>query len=87
MKARARKYTAHLDYNVELDLEILNTKIRIIDSEFERTGDVFYEGPVFKFINERIPAEFLVEIIAQLKTQDEVVYKFLGGENIIQKVK
>lgn len=87
MKAKAQKYTAHKDYDVELDLEILNTKIRIIDSDFDNTGTVYYEGTVCKFIKERIPAEFLVAILASLKHQDEITYKLAGSENIIQKIK
>jgi hypothetical protein len=87
VKAKAKRYTAHLDYKVTLDYDLLISKIRIIDSDFNKTGTVFYEGTVFKFIEERIPAEYLVEIIAGLKNQDEISYRFLGGENIIQKIK
>lgn len=86
-KAKARRYTAHKDYNVDLGIDLLNTKMRIIDSDFDKTGAIFYEGPIWKFIKERIPAEFLVEILVQLETQDEITYRFKGGENIIQKLK
>lgn len=87
MKAKGRLYTAHLDYNKVLDIDVLNTKIRITDSEFDKTGIVFYEGTVCKFLKERIPTESLVDIISQLKYQNEITYRFSGGENKIEKVK
>ena len=80
------RYTSHLEYDVDLDLELLNMKIRIIDENFETTGTVFYEGTVHKFIKERIPATTIVELLPGLKSTNSIPYKFHGGVNYIQRV-
>lgn len=87
MKVKGYRYNYHLEYNSDLDLELLNTKIRIIDSHFDQTGVVFYQGSIAKFIKERIPASFLVDILLNLKNQDEVSYVLKNETNIIQKIK
>lgn len=86
-KAMARKYNAHKEYDVVLDRDILNMKIRIVGADFEKTGDVAYEGTVFEFIEERIPAEPIVELLTGLKDTDTLLYKFHGGENLIQRIR
>lgn len=86
-KARARRYTDHLDYNVKIDLEILNMKIRIFGEDYDETGEVYYEGSVGRFIKERIPAAFLVELITELKDKNIVSYKLSGGRNFIQRIR
>ena len=86
VKAIGKRYDAHLDYEVVLDKEILNTKIRITGAEYEATGVPAYEGTVCKFIKERIPAESIVELLAGLKYTDKLLYKFHGGENLIERI-
>lgn len=86
-KAKVSIYDAHKDYDVNIDLELLNMKIRIVGSDFEQTGIIDYEGSVGRFIKERMPAEFLVELITQLKFEDKISYRFHGGENIIERLK
>jgi hypothetical protein len=86
VKAIGRRYTAHKDYDVILEKEILNMKIRITGADYEQTGAVDYEGTICKFIKERIPAESIVELLAGLKYTDKLLYKFHGGENIIQRI-
>jgi hypothetical protein len=86
-KANIRRYTEHLDYDADIDLELLNTRIRIFGEEYEETGIAYYEGSVGRFISERLPADFLVNLIAELKYKDIVAYKLSGGENYIQKIK
>jgi hypothetical protein len=86
VKAIGRRYTAHRDYDVVLDKEILNMKIRITGADYEQTGVPYYEGTVCKFIKERIPAESIVELLTGLKYTDKLLYKFHGGENLIQKI-
>jgi hypothetical protein len=85
-KAKFIRYTAHLEYDVDLDLELLNMKIRIIDENFETTGTVFYNGTVHKFIKERIPSPTIVELLPKLKVASSIPYKFHGGVNYIQRV-
>lgn len=87
MKVKGYKYTYHLGYTKVLDLELLNTKIRIIDSNFDQTGTIYYEGTISKFLKERIPADFLVDILSNLKNQDEISYVLKNDTNIIQKLK
>jgi hypothetical protein len=86
-KAKARMYTDHLDYNIKIDLEILNMRIRVFGEEYYETGEFYYEGSVGRFIKERIPAAFLVELITELKNKDIVSYKLSGGRNFIQRVR
>jgi hypothetical protein len=86
-KVKARIYDAHKDYNVEVDLELLNMKIRIAGSDYDQTGIADYEGSVGKFIKERVPAEFLVGLITELKYKDKISYRFHGGENFIQRIR
>ena len=87
VKVIGKRYTSHKEYNVVLDRDILNMKIRIVGRDFDETGDVAYEGTVFKFIEERIPAESIVELLLGLRDTDTLLYKFHGGENLIQRIR
>lgn len=85
-KAKAVIYDAHRDYDVYLDVNLLNMKIRIYDENFPQTGVVFYEGSIGKFIKERVPSEYIVELLTKLRQQDKVSYRLSGGENFIEKI-
>lgn len=82
----AKIYDAHMGYNVELDVELLNMKIRIFDESFQQTGAVLYEGSVGKFIKERIPSEFLVEVLTQLREKDKLSYVIGKSKNFIERI-
>lgn len=86
-KAKAVIYDAHLDYDVPMDAELLNMKIRIYDESFLNTGKVLYEGSIGKFIKERIPSDFLVSLLPELKHRDKLSYRLSGGENFIERIK
>jgi hypothetical protein len=86
-KAKIRRYTAHLDYDLFFDAELLNMRIKIYDEDYAKTGVALYEGNVGKFIKERIPVDFVVERIAELRYKDKVSYTLHGGENFIEKIK
>lgn len=81
-----KRYTAHKDYNVDIDTELLNMRIRIYGASFEQTGIVDYEGSIGKFIEERTPADFLVELLPELKYKNKISYRFHGGENFIERI-
>jgi len=85
-KARAVIYNAHLGYDVPIDAELLNMKIRIYDESFFDTGKVLYEGSIGKFIKERIPSDFLVSLLPELKHRDKLSYRLSGGENFIERI-
>ena len=85
--AKAKIYDAHMGYDVELDVDLLNMRIRIFDESFHQTGKVLYEGSVGKFIKERIPSEFLVELLTELKPKDKLSYVIGKGENFIERVR
>lgn len=84
--AKAKIYDAHIGYNVDLDVDLLNMKIRIFDESFHQTGNVLYQGSVGKFIKERIPSEFLVELLTELKYKDKLSYIIGKGENFIERI-
>ena len=86
VKAIGHRYTAHKDYEVVLDREVLNMKIRISGIDYEQTGVADYEGTVCKFIKERIPSESIVELLMGLKYTNKLLYKFHGGENLIERI-
>lgn len=86
-KAKAVIYDAHLDYDVPIDAELLNMKIRIYDESFYNTGKVLYEGSIGRFIKERIPSDFLVSLLPELKHRDKLSYRLSGGENFIERIK
>lgn len=86
-KAKASIYDAHKDYDVKIDTDLLNMKIRIFDESFSQTGKVLYEGSIGKFIRERIPSEFLVELLTELKHRDKISYRLSGGENFIERIR
>jgi hypothetical protein len=86
-KVKVRRYTAHLDYDVVIDVELLNMKIRIYGEDFEKTGIVDYEGSIGKFIEERIPADTIVELLPGLKETDKIAYRFHGGINYIERIR
>jgi hypothetical protein len=86
-KAKMRRYTAHLDYDLFFDAELLNMKIKIYDEDYEKNGVALYEGNVGTFIKERIPVDYVVERIAELRYKDKVSYKLHGGENIIERIR
>lgn len=86
-KVRIRKYTAHEDYNIEVDANFLNMHIRIYGEDFDQTGKFDYEGSIGKFLKERLPADWLVELLPELRTIDKLSYKASGGVNFIEKLK
>lgn len=86
-KAKIRRYTAHKDYNVDFDVELLNMVIRIYGEDYEETGVVDYEGSVGKFIKERIPADWLVELLPELREVNKISYRFHGGKNYIERLR
>ena len=86
-KVKPRLYTAHLEYNVDFDLELLNMIIRIYGEDAEQTGVVDYQGSVGKFIKERIPADWLVELLPELKEVNKISYQFQGGKNFIERLR
>jgi hypothetical protein len=86
-KAKASIYDAHLDYDANIDVELLNMKIKIYGEDFEQTGKVFYEGSIGKFIKERIPSDFLVDLLVELRHKNRVSYRLSGGENFIERIR
>lgn len=84
---KVKSYIAHKDYDVMVDQELLNMKIKIYDEYYEQTGKVFYEGSVGTFIKERIPTEFLVELITGLKDKDKISYRLSGVQNFIERIR
>lgn len=87
MKAKAVIYDYHKDYDLDIDVNLLNMKIRIYDESFQETGKALYEGSIGKFIKERIPSEFLVKLITELNEKDKVSYRLSGGENFIERIR
>lgn len=86
-KVKARIYDAHREYNVVIDAALLNMKIRIYDETFAQTGKVLYEGSVGRFIRERIPSDYLVELLTELRHKDKLSYRLSGGENYIERIR
>lgn len=86
-KAKASIYDAHLDYDTYIDVDLLNMKIKIYGEDYVQTGKAFYEGSVGKFIKERIPSDFLVDLLTQLRHKDKVSYRLSGGENFIERIR
>ncbi|KPU42520.1 hypothetical protein OXPF_43050 [Oxobacter pfennigii] len=84
--AKAKIYDAHKYYNVPIDVELLNKKIKIYDENFENTGIIFYEGSVGKFLKERNPSEYLVNLLIELKGKDKISYKLSNVENFIERI-
>ncbi len=85
-KAKAVIYDEHRDYQTRLDAGLLNTRIRIYDENYHKTGVIYYEGTVGKFIKERIPSERLVELLPELKKQKRISYRLSNNENYIEKI-
>lgn len=86
-KAKAVIYDYHKDYDADIDLNLLNMKIRIYDETFAETGKVLYEGPIGRFIRERIPSDFIVNLLTELREKDKVSYRLSGGENYIERIR
>jgi hypothetical protein len=86
-KAKAVVYDYHLEYDADIDVELLNMKIRIYDESYEKTGKALYEGSVGKFIKERIPSDHLVNLITELRHKDKLSYRLSGGENFIERIR
>jgi hypothetical protein len=86
-KAKASIYDAHLDYNAQIDVELLNMKIRIYGEDFSETGKVYYQGSIGQFIKERIPSETLVESLTELRHQDKVSYRLSTSVNFIERIR
>ena len=86
-KAKAHIYDAHLDYDADIDVDLLNMKIKIYGEEYAETGKVYYEGSIGKFIKERIPSDFLVDLLVELRHKDKVSYRLSGGENFIERIR
>lgn len=85
--AKIRRYTAHEDYDIEVDAKFLNMRIKIYGEDFEQTGKIDYEGSIGKLIEERIPADWFVELLPELRLKDKISYRTSGGENFIERVK
>jgi hypothetical protein len=86
-RIKASIYDAHLDYDVDIDVNFLNMKIRIYGEDYAETGKVFYEGSMGKFLKERIPSDVLVDLMMGLKHTDKVSYRLSGGENFIERIR
>lgn len=86
-KVKAQIYDYHLDYDADIDVELLNMKIRIYGEEYSETGKAYYEGSIGKFIKERIPSDAIVGLLLQLRQQDKVSYRLSGGENYIERIR
>ncbi|HYF84720.1 MAG TPA: hypothetical protein VEB00_17085 [Clostridia bacterium] len=86
-KLKASIYDAHKGYDVIFDADLLNMKIRIFDETFSQTGKVLYEGSVGRFIKERIPSNFLAELLTELRHKDKISYRLSGGENFIERIR
>lgn len=86
-KVKAVIYDAHKDYDVPVDAELLNMKIRIYDESYSSTGKALYEGSIGRFIKERIPSDFLMQLLAELKSRDKLSYRLSGGENFIERIR
>ena len=86
-KAKASIYDAHLDYDVHIDVELLNMKIRIYGEDYSQTGQVYYEGSIGQFIKERIPSETLVESLTELRYKNKVSYRLSTSENFIERIR
>lgn len=86
-KSKAKKYTAHMDYSIKVDSQFLNMRIRIYDMDSDKKVMVYYEGSIGKFLKERIPADWLVELLPELRTSDKISYVTSGGENFIERLK
>jgi len=83
-KVKMEIYDAHRDYDIELGLELLNTKIKIYGEE--KGADVpYFEGTVGKFIKERIPSEEIVEMLPRLKEEGSIIYKLKTESIVIEK--
>ena len=85
--ARIRRYDAHKDYDVYIDVELLNMIIRIYSEGDSNNRVVHYEGSVGKFIKERIPAEWMVELLPQLKDVRRISYGPEGRETYLERIK
>jgi hypothetical protein len=86
-RVTAVPYDAHKQYDVMIDQDLLNMKIRIYDENFKQTGTVFYEGSVGKFIKERNPSEFLVNLMTELRHKDKLTYRLNVLESYIERIK
>lgn len=86
-KAKAQIYDYHLEYDADIDVELLNMKIRIYGQEYPQTGQVYYEGSIGKFIKERVPSDTIVDLLTELRYQDKVTYKLSTTENYIERVR
>lgn len=86
-KAKATIYDAHKDYKVPVDAELLNMKIRIFDDSYQSTGKVLFEGSIGRFLKERLPSEYLVGLLTELRTKDKLSYRLSGGENHIERIR
>jgi hypothetical protein len=86
-KAKAVIYDAHKDYDAIIDSALLNMRIRIYDEAFFQTGKVLYEGSVGRFIRERIPSDYLVGLLTELRHKDKLSYRLSGGENYIERIR
>lgn len=84
---KAMNYNAHKDYDVDIDADLLNIRMRIFGEDFPQTGIIFYEGSVGKFIKERIPSEFLVKLLTELRNKDKITYKLGNSENYIERIR
>lgn len=86
-KAKAHIYDYHKEYDADIDIELLNMKIRIYGEDYPQTGQVYYEGSIGKFIKERIPSAEIVHLLTHLRYQDKVVYRLATSQNYIERIK
>ena len=86
MKTKAVIYDAHRDYKTKLDLELMNTKIKIYGDEKSSDAN-YFEGSIGKFVKERIPSDEVVEMLPRLKDEEKIEYKLNTETIIIEKVK
>lgn len=85
-KIKVEMYDAHKDYKTKLDLDLMNTKIKIYNEE-KGADALYFEGTVGKFVKERIPSDQIVELLPRLKTEERIEYKLKTEVVIIEKQK
>jgi len=85
MKTKAALYDAHKDYKTKLDLDLMNTKVKIYGDKTPETN--YFEGTIGKFVKERIPSDQVVEMLPRLKDEDKIEYKLSTETIIIEKIK
>lgn len=83
-KTKADIYDAHRDYDTKLDLDLLNTKIKIYGEE-KGAETPYFEGTVGKFVKERIPSDEIVGLLPKLKSEEKIIYKLKTESIVIER--